>query len=118
MNMKFLYAILAGSTENHTESQDGCGGKEPSEVVWSKTPAQAGSARAMSRQLLKVSRNGDSATSLGSASAQSLLIVKKHFLKFRQSFLCFSLCSSSHCASLKRAWLHLCTLPSGIYRHR
>lgn len=70
----------------------------------------------MSRWLLKISRDGQSATPLG-----NLCVVKKCFLMLG-GITCVPVCAhclfSWHWAPLGRAGLHLhCTLPSGIYRH-
>jgi len=49
--------------------------------------------RALSRQVLNISREGDSTTSLGSQFQCSVTLrVKKLFLMFRRNFMCFSLC--------------------------
>ena len=49
--------------------------------------------RSVFRRLLNISKDGDSATSLGNLCQCSVaLIVKKCFLMFRWSLLCFSLC--------------------------
>ena len=49
--------------------------------------------RTLSRQVLNISREGDSTTSLGSLFQFSVTLRgKKFFLMFRWNFLCFSLC--------------------------
>jgi len=49
--------------------------------------------RTLSRQVLNISREGDSTTSVGSLCQCSVTLrVKKLFLMFRRNFLCFSLC--------------------------
>ena len=49
--------------------------------------------RTSSRQVLNISREGDSTTSLGSLFQGSVTLRgKKFFLLFRRNFLCFSLC--------------------------
>jgi len=60
-------------------------------------PPKAGCSRTMSRRLLNISREGDSATSLGNLCQCSVtLTVKKNcFLVFRWTLLCFSLCPLS-----------------------
>jgi len=57
--------------------------------------------RTLSRQVLNISRKGDSTTSLGSLFQCSVTLRgKKFFLMFRQNFLCFSLCPLSLVLSL------------------
>ena len=49
--------------------------------------------RTLSRQVLNISREGDSTTSLGSLFQCSVTLRwKKFFLIFRRNFLCFRLC--------------------------
>jgi len=49
--------------------------------------------RTLSRRVLNISREGESTASLGSLGQGSITLrVKKFFLMFRWSFLCFSLC--------------------------
>jgi len=78
--------------------------------------------RTLTRQVLNISRGGDSTTSLGSLFQCSVTLRgKKFFLMFRRKFLCFSLCPLPLVLSLgttKRVWPHpLDTHPSDIYKH-
>ena len=82
------------NTQNHRMSGGGrdlCGSSSPppcrSRVAYSRLH------RTLSRQVLNISREGDSTTSLGSlCQGSTTLRGKKFFLMFRRNFLCFSLC--------------------------
>ena len=71
--------------------RDLCGSSSPtpcqSRVTYSRLH------RTLSRQVLNISREKESTTSLGNLFQGSVTLrVKKFFLMFRQNFLCFSLC--------------------------
>jgi len=78
--------------------------------------------RTVSRQVLNISREGESTTPLGSLFQCSVTLrVKKFFLMFRWNS-CVSLCAlcplSCRWAPLKRVWPHPPDIhPSDIYRH-
>ena len=70
-----------------TESQHGRGWKGPLWVTQSRLH------RTASRRGLNISREGDSTASLGSLGQGFITLrLKKFFLMFSWSFLCFSLC--------------------------
>lgn len=60
-------------------------------------PLQFSDSMVVTRWRLKISKDGDSTTSLSSLYQWSINHTgKKYFLLFRQNFLCFSLCSLLH----------------------
>lgn len=102
------------SKPRNKESQNGWDWKGPLEVILSSLPDQAGSPRASGPE--------DSTTSLGRLfHCLVTCIVKKCFLMFRQSLMCFSVCLlpvTSHWIPLRRAFFHfLCNFPLGLCIH-
>ena len=79
-----------------TESQNGKDWKGPLWIICSNPSAKTGPSRAvrnLSRQVLNISGEGESTTSLSSLLQCSvILIVKKFFLILRWNFIYFSLC--------------------------
>jgi len=73
--------------------RDLCGSSSPAPCQ--SRVSQSRLHRTSSRQVLNISREGDSTTSLGSLFQGSVTLRVKFFLMFRWNFLCFSLCSSS-----------------------
>ena len=75
--------------------------------------------RTMSRQLLSISKDGDSTTSLGNLSQGSAtLTVTKRFWMFRGDLLCFSVCPLPLTTTEKSlALTTLLSLSSGISTH-
>lgn len=77
--------------------------------------------RATPRWLLKISKQGESTTSLGNLFSCSVTSTVKYFLMFRWNFLCSSLCPFSLVLALGAT--EKCLSPSlldlllGIYRH-
>ena len=71
--------------------RDLCGSSSPSPCQSRVTQSRLH--RTASRQVLNISREGDSTTSLGSLFKGSVTLRgKKFFLMFRRNFLCLSLC--------------------------
>ena len=71
--------------------RDLCGSSSPTPLLKQGHPERLH--RTASRQVLNISREGDSTTSLGSLFQGSVTLRrKKFFLMFRRNFLCFSLC--------------------------
>ena len=77
-----------------TKSQDCRGWKGPQEIIKPNPPAKAvpynRSDRQVSRQVLNISREADSTTSLGSLFQCSVTLTIKKFFHILQSFLCSS----------------------------
>ena len=73
-----------------------CGASHPARMAFSRDEGGRGDqpqAVTPSRQVMNVSREGDSTISLGSLCQGSVTLRgKKFFLIFRRNFLCFSLC--------------------------
>jgi len=71
--------------------RDLCGSSSPTPCQSRVTQSRLH--KTASRWVLNISREGDSTTSLGSLCQGSVILrVKKFFLMFSWSFLCFSLC--------------------------
>ena len=72
---------------------EGTSGGHPVQTPCRSRVTQSRLHRTLSRQVLNISREGDSTTSLGSLCQGSVTLRgKKFFLRFRRNFLCFSLC--------------------------
>ena len=74
----------------------GTSGDHPAQPPGSRRATYNNLTRAMSRQLLNISKEEDNTVSLGNLYYCSFTLLakkKKHFVMFRGSLLCFSLCS-------------------------